>query len=56
MRELHEAIMKGKYALVRKLANELRNMGADLSGEIAFAERLSQINPGTYEKVLAALY
>ena len=44
--ELHKAIIKGQIALVKELANSLKQSGVDISGEIAFANKLCKINPG----------
>ena len=53
--ELHKAIAKGYFALVKKLATELRSEGVDISKEIEFANKVYKINGGNYKLVVEAL-
>jgi hypothetical protein len=52
--ELHIAIQKCQYALVKKLVMDLRNKNIDLNSELAFAKQLAQVKGGAYKKVLEA--
>lgn len=52
--ELHVAIQKCQYALVKKLVVELRNQNVDVSNELAFAKQLAQVKGGAYTKVVQA--
>jgi hypothetical protein len=52
--ELHVAIQKCQYALVKKLVADLRNQNVDVSNELAFAKQLAQVKGGAYKKVVEA--
>jgi hypothetical protein len=53
--ELHKAIQKGQFALVKKLATQLRNDGIDISSEVEFAKKVYKINGGAYKLTLDAI-
>ena len=49
--ELRNAIVKGQVALAEKLANNLRDSGADISKEIELARKLSKLKGGLWSEI-----
>jgi hypothetical protein len=53
--ELHTAIMNGWTAEVKRLANDLRSSGIDISGEIQFAKKIAKVRGGTWKNIVEVI-
>ncbi len=53
--DLHTAIAKGWIAEARRLANELRDNGVNISSEIEYARKLRKIKGGSWNDVYEAV-